>query len=372
MTRLLFFTLALASVFFPSPLEASKRKLVSDTENTEGALIRYFISTPAPPDKVVLMESFVDKYPNHISTTWVLAELQAIYVKAGKFDQAIAAGDKILAVDPDDLAIAQENLRAAEATKDLSKIRQCAKVALHAAKRLRKSQPEDPSFVQQVESYADYTLYSVATSAPSPVQRTEWMEQFAREHPESLYAPRIRPQLFAAYQQAGHHARALQLAEEELKSGANNADMLFYAATRAYEKHDKGKVTVYAKRLLETLPAAPAPQGIPAADWSRNKHLKIGIARWMLGVLASQEQRWPDADLHLRAALPLVGQNKDIHAETLYHLGLVNLKLGEARQDTKRLADAVRFNQLCAAIPGAFQSQAKQNAASIRSQYHLQ
>ena len=72
MTRLLFFTLALASVFFSSPLEASKRKLVSDTEDTEGALIRYFISNQEPPDKAGLMESFVDKYQKHVSATWVL------------------------------------------------------------------------------------------------------------------------------------------------------------------------------------------------------------------------------------------------------------------------------------------------------------
>ena len=56
MTRLLFFSLALTSVFVSSPLEASKRKLVSDTDNTEGALIRYFISVQPPPDKAGLME----------------------------------------------------------------------------------------------------------------------------------------------------------------------------------------------------------------------------------------------------------------------------------------------------------------------------
>jgi tetratricopeptide (TPR) repeat protein len=182
----------------------------------------------------------------------------------------------------------------------------------------------------------------------------------------------LRPQLFAAWQQSGNYARALQMAEEDFRSGANNDDMLLYAATKAYEKADKGKVALYAKRLLDTLPAKPAPNGMAESEWTRGKQLKLGIAHWMLGVMASREQRWPDADLHLRAALPLVGLNKDIHAETLYHLGLVNFKLGEAKSDTRRLTDAVRFNQQCATIPGTFQLQAKQNAASIRSQFHLQ
>ena len=371
MTRHLFLTVALASVFLAVPLEASKRTLVSDTDNTEGALIRYFISVPEPPDKVVLMESFVEKYPTHVSTTWVLAELQSIYIRAGKYPQAIAAGEKILASDPDDLAIAQENLRAAEAAKDPAKIRQCAKVALATAVRLKKTPQEDPAFVSQVETYADYTLYKLAAGAAAG-ERARWLEEFARERPDSPYAQRVRPELFAIFQQEGQHARAMQIAEEEMKRGTQTPDMLLFAATKAYEKHDKGKVTLYAKRLIETLPAAPVPPGVAEADWNRGKQLKIGICRWMLGVIASQEQRWPDADLHLRAALPLVAQNKDIHAETLYHLGIVNLKLGEAKQDAKRLADAVRFNQLCGGISSTFQMQAKQNAASIRSQYHLQ
>ena len=316
------------------------------------------------------MESFVDKYPTHVSATWVLAELQAIYLRDGKFAQAIAAGDRILAVDPDDIAIAQENLRAAEAAKDPVRIRQSARVALATAVRLKKAPQEDPAFLTQVETYADYTLYNLAASAHA-AERAQRLEEFASERPGSPYARNIRPELFALYQQQGLHARALQIAEEEMRRGAQTPDMLFYAATRAYEKQDKAKATLYAKRLLETLPATPAPQGTSEADWLRAKQLKTGLARWMLGVIASQEQRWLDADIHLRAALPLVSQNKDVHAETLYHLGLVNFKLGESKQDTKRLADSVRFNQLCAGIASTFQSQAKQNAASIRSQFHL-
>jgi tetratricopeptide (TPR) repeat protein len=268
MTRLLFFSLALTSVFFSSPLEASKRKLVSDTDNTEGALIRYFISVPPPPDKAGLMESFATQYPQHVSTTWVLGELQALYIQAGKFDQAIAAGDRILAVDPDDLVIAQENLRAAEATKDPAKIRRAANVALTAAARLHASPQEDASFVKQVATYAEYTLYNVASNATPTARRTEWLEEFAREHPRSPYTPRIRPDLFAAYQHAGHHTRALQLAEEDLRAGTNNADMLLYAATRAYEKRDKTK-----GHPLRQTPPGDAPSRPGAAG---NRRCRLG------------------------------------------------------------------------------------------------
>lgn len=383
MNRLFCLVLALAPFFLALPADAHKRKFSADGEDTQSALLRYLVDEPSPVKKATLLDDFATKYPKHISATWALAELQQIYAKANDFDRAIATGDRILTLDPDDLGIAQENLKIAETAKDPVRIRRAAAVALTIARRLQSApKPSTPDeiaawassadFGKQMETYCDYTFYTLALQTQNPQERIQRMEEFARQSPQSAYAGTLRPQLFAAFQQAGHHARALHLAEEEYRSGGNNEDMLVYAATKAYEKQDRATVTLYAKRVLETLPSKALPPGMKDTEWTRSKQLKLGIAHWMLGVLASKEQRWPDADLHLRAALPLVAQNRDIHAETLYHLGLANFKLGEAKSDTKRLTDAVKFNLLCGGITSTFQQQAKQNAASIRSQFHLQ
>jgi tetratricopeptide (TPR) repeat protein len=383
MIRLFRFFLALAPLLTLHAAEGAKRRFAGDAPTTEGALLRYLAIEVNPKTKIVLMEDFVAHYPAHISTTWVLSELQDSYARAGNREKAIAAGEKILVADPNDIAIAHRNLELAEAAKDPESVRKWAIVASDIARRLMSSPKpagaeevvlwqSSIDFSKQVEATCEYTLYTLAAQAQTPEQRIALMDLLATRSPQSPYNAVLRSQLFVAWQQAGNHARALQMAEADYRSGVNNDDMLLYAATKAYEKSDTAKVAAYAKRLVETLPTKPTPNGMSEAEWTRNKQVKLGIARWMLGVIASKEQRWPDADLHLRAALPFVGQNKDIHAETLYHLGLANFKLGEAKSDTRRLADAVRFNQLCGAIPGTFQIQAKQNAASIRSQFHLQ
>jgi tetratricopeptide (TPR) repeat protein len=147
--------------------------------------------------------------------------------------------------------------------------------------------------------------------------------------------------------------------------------MLLYAASKYYEKKDKGKVIEYGKRLLDTLPAKPAPQGVSEEDWNRNKTIRLGVAHWMLGVTASGDQRWADADLHLRAALPLVKDNKDLMAESLFHLGLANFKIGDPKKDKTRILEALKFNQQCAAMASPFQAQARKNVAAIKSQYHI-
>jgi hypothetical protein len=89
-------------------------------------------------------------------------------------------------------------------------------------------------------------------------------------------------------------------------------------------------------------------------------------------MIASGEQRWPDADIHLRAALPNIGHNKGMAADALYHLGVANHRIGDARNDRNRILDSIRFNQQCASLAGNFQAQAKENVVSLRSQYHLQ
>lgn len=375
-------TFAAFFLFLAPAADGAKRKLPTNLETEEGAYLKHLMDEPDPGKKTSLMEDFAAKHPTHEATPWLWGELQGFYLRNGKNAEAIVLGEKILAGDPDDLVIANNNLKAAEAAKNAALIGKWAIATSDTARRIAASpKPADEEeeatwkasadYAKQVDDYCDYALYALASQETQPGKRAEWGEVLAKRSPGSKYTAMMRPQLFLAYQQAGNHARALSIAEAELKVNAKNDDMLIYAASQAYERKDLPKVTTYAKQLLAILPSKPAPDGVSEADWTRNKNTKAGVAEWMLGVIASNEQRWTDADVHLRAALPNVGQNPDLQAETLFHLGLANYKMGEAKKDTKRILEALKFNQQCAAIPSAFQAQAKKNVAAIRSQYHI-
>lgn len=353
--------------------EGAKRKLPTDLESPEGVLLKAAMDEADAGKKVGLLEEFAAKHPSHESATWVWGEVQTAYLAANEFDKAIAAGEKVLAGDPDDIAAANANLKAAEGKKDPALIQKWAVTTSDAARRLMKSaDAAEAKYAKGVDAYCDYALYSLAMAATAPAARAGIGELLVKRSPESQYAAPLRPVLFVAHQQAGNHARAVEIADEEFRAGRANDDMLVFAASKAYEQKDKAKVTAYAGKLLEILPAQAAPQGVAEADWTKNKNLKLGLAYWMLGVQASGEQKWAEADKQLRAALPLVKDNKDLAAETLFHLGLANYKLGEPKTDKTRILDALRFNQQCAAIPSNFQAQAKKNVAAIRSQYRIQ
>jgi hypothetical protein len=376
-------TIALLLLALPVHAQSGKRKLTVNAETPEGALLQQAGQEADAAKKLQLLEEFAEKYPQHESATWALGEIQAAALKANDFDKAIAAGDKILAADPDDVAVAESNLRAAEGKKDAAALRKYAAATAAAAARLTASpKPADEeaaeawsrnvSYSKTAATYAEYALSAAALSAADPDTRIAMSEALEKLNPKSQYMAPLFAPLMAAYQQKGNNARALQVAEIGLAADPNNDDMLLFAASQYYEgMKDKAKVTSYAKRLVATLPAKTAPQGIDPDAWAKNRDFKLGIAQWMLGVMASNESRWADADSHLRAALPLIKDNKDLAAETLFHLGLANYKIGDPKQDKNRILEALRFNQECANIPGRFQAQARKNVAAIRSQYHI-
>jgi len=365
-----------------SGLEAAKRHLNVNTETPEGIKLKALTDEEDAAKKLALMEQFVAEHPKNDSTTWVLGEMQTMYLAKNEFDKAIAAGEKVLAEDPEDIAIAHSGLKAAEGKKDAALIKKWAMATSATAKRAAAApKPADAeeaeawtaavAYAKQNDAYSEYALYVAALQSTSPATRIDLGETLEKQNPASQYVGMLRPYLANSYQQAGNAAKALETAELALQTDPENDDMLLYAASKYYEAKNPAKWTPYAKKLAETLPAKPAPQGVAEAAWNQNKSLKIGVANWMLGVAASNEQRWADADTYLRVALPNVQADKGLTAETLFHLALANYRIGDPKKDRKRIDEALKFNNQCAAIASPFQAQARKNIAVIKTAYKI-
>jgi tetratricopeptide (TPR) repeat protein len=359
----------------------AKRKLNVNTETPEGAKLKHLGDEADAAKKLALMEAFVKEHPSHDSTSWVYGEMQTAYLAANAFDKSLAAGEKVLADDADDVAAAHTCLKAAEGKKDAALIKKYAGITSAAARKAAAvAKPADADdvaawtqavdYAKQVDTYTEYSLYANAVQASSPDARIELGEALMAQNPNSQYVGMIRPQIFLAYQQKGNTAKAVEAAESGIKADPANDDMLLYLASKAYETKNTAKAVEYAKKIAEVLPGKPVPQGMAEADWNKNKSIKLGVAQWMLGVIASNEQKWADADTYLRAALPNVAGGS-LAAETLFHLALANYRIGDPKKDRKRIDEALKYNQQCAAIASPFQAQARKNIAAIKSAYRI-
>jgi tetratricopeptide (TPR) repeat protein len=146
-----------------------------------------------------------------------------------------------------------------------------------------------------------------------------------------------------------------------LATDQSDEDMLLVVAD-SYLRNNKNpdKVLAYSTKMVEVMTAKPKPEGVSDADWDKRKTLVIGLGHYMSGKIYMNQQKFPQADKELRDALPLIGNNKDLKAETTFLLGFANYRM-------KKIPDAIKYNQMCAEISSPYQAQAQKNIQAMRA-----
>lgn len=350
-----------------------------DAEKPDGKLMQQIMQESDAAKKNTLMEQYATEFPKLPHTGWVLGQIQEHYAKANQPDQVIAFGDKLLALDPEDVESANQALKAAEAKKDAALVKKYSDLAAKNARKMAAApQPKEADEVAawkaQVEyakhaaQYADYAAFKMAVESRDPKVTIELAESLVQRDPAAEYALKARDPLFLAYRQAGANDKAVALAEKVLATEQTNEDMLLVVAdSYIQQKKEPEKVHAYTAKIVEIMGAKAKPEGVADADWNARKNTITGVAYYMSGRLYSDGSRHAQADQQLRKALPLVESNADMKAETLFRLGLANYNM--AKGSPERAQDSATFFRQCAAIKSPFQARAATNLKNIMAEY---
>jgi tetratricopeptide (TPR) repeat protein len=325
------------------------------------------------------MIQFGDEFPKDDNLPWVLEQLQPAYAEAGMFDKAIAVGDRLLALDPADVDAANQNLKAAEQTKDAETIHKYAKQAWAAAELAAKgSKPagmtqadwdKQADFCRSVKTYAEYAVFALAPKDNND-RREEVLKWVEELNPQSTYlAGAKQPPGNTLTASAASSAEAVKQAQQAISTDPNNVDALATLSEAANEANDFPHVLEYTARLLELL-NGPRPQEMSEADWKLRKDRYTVPALWLNGITNSLRNNFSQADRALRAVLPYIRGNPQLLSTGLYHLGYVNYQLAE-KGEPNRVFEALKFNQECAQIKSNYQEQAIKNIAAIKSEFNI-
>ncbi len=378
-------TLLLALLLVPSPAPSQKRDFVINTETPEGQLLQQIGLEEDPAQKVLMLEQFAQQYPNHEAIGWVLSQLPPAYAKLGQPDKSLAACEKMLAKTPRNAPGAHACLKTAEETKDPDLVKkfavlthEAAKLTLEAPKPKFEYEDEEEAwkqsidFAKQVGNYAEWSMFNTALQTADPAKKVELLEALKQRNPKSQYVDQLTPQAFLAYRQAGQIDKAVALAEGAVADNKANEDMLLVLADYySNQKKDSAKALEYSQKLVEYLEGKAAPEGVSAEDWEKKKSLSLGMGYWIMGATYSTQKKFGDADRTLRKALPHLGNNQQLLAGALFHLGVANFQMGSASGNEKQILDAFNFTKQCAAISSPYQAQARKNLAAIQSQYRI-
>ncbi|HZR29871.1 MAG TPA: hypothetical protein VFA71_13920 [Terriglobales bacterium] len=365
---------ALAAAQHPAPKP--------DATTEEGRLLQQIADESDAANRRALLEQFVASYPNHPATAWAYEQLMDAYRSANDPDKLLAAGERILALDPGDFTTAQSCLNAAlQMKKDPDLVLKWTETLSSAVDQVVHSpKPDDESEAQawetrvnnarQAESYSESMLFEAAQQTDDPYKKIELGEALALHNPESEYKLPMAELLFKAYLKTGDTEKALAVGKETLAQSPIDVEMLLNLASLYRSKQQPEKALALAKQAIQLADVQETPEGMTDASWEPRREELRSFGEYTEGVIYATMGKWTDADVQLRACLPGIAAPES-KAEVLYYLGLANYRLAEKGQ-AQRAPDALLFSTQAADIPSHFQELARKNASAIRSKFQIQ
>lgn len=371
--------IAIAFMLCAAAAAQSRHKLVINAQTPEGSLLQQIGQESDPAKKRALIEEFLSKYPKHEGVSWAEGQAQETYLKANEYDRAITAGEHVLAADPGDLDAAYNNLKAAEGKKDADLIGKWSAQTSEIARKIAgstKDTEEDAKqridYAKQVDTYTEYALYAAALQQTDPRKIILLGTALEQRNPNGQYLQKVAATYLNAVRQVEGNDKAGLAAERIAAHEAPSEDALLMAADHAMRtKAPPDKVIGYATKLIDTLTNKPKAEGMSDSDWEKKKTTMLGLANWMAGMSYGAQNKLPQADKSLRAALPYIKGNEQLLGPALFQLGLVDYKMGTGGKSRAMLQDALKFNEQCAAVRGPMQAQAAKNIRVIRTELGL-
>ncbi|MBV9035820.1 MAG: hypothetical protein JO182_15125 [Acidobacteriaceae bacterium] len=342
-----------------------------DPNTPDGSLVASIQKETDPGQKQALLEDFVGKFPSSHLAGWAWGQLQAAYLQAQRYEKAIGAGEKSLAVDPDAIEVAYNNLKAAEAMNDAEAVMKwSAETSRAARKQLAGSQQGavDQSrvdYAKQVDTYTEYSVYAMSAKTTEPAKIISLTESLEQRNPHSAYLSKGYGRYLNALRQSGQSEKAGTAAQHELERDPSNEDALVVAADYSMHNKQYDQALEYSKKLAEVIQSKAKPEEINEADWDKKKQTLLPMAYWIEGTSHNAQSQFADADKVLRNALPLVQNDDRLQGMVLFQLGVANFQLGKASKNTAMMRQALKFSQRSAALKSPVQADAQNNVKAI-------
>jgi hypothetical protein len=216
--------------------------------------------------------------------------------------------------------------------------------------------------------YAEYALFAAALDSPAPVL-IDLVSTLETANPRSQYLDRAWGPYLVALSQTGAAAKVPAVAEKALANFPENEDLLLVLADNAVTKKQPDRALTYSNRLVASLvKRSKAPEGVPAAQWERKRNAGLGRGYWISGVIYGERGSHVNCDKNLRAALPLIQENKPMLGPALFYLGMADYNLGKMTLDKAKILEAAKFSQQSALIESPYTEQARHNALVMKQE----
>jgi tetratricopeptide (TPR) repeat protein len=258
--------------------------------------------------------------------------------------------------EPADLDSSYESLKAAVEKKDAAGVKKYSTQASEIARKVIAGGDKDRiEHAKEIQKYADYALSATALTSTDSKTVMDLVETLEQQDPKSEYLTQVLSKYSAAARQAGHPEKAVAMAEKVAKSDPSNTEALLVVAEANLAKRP-AVASDYASRAVAIL------------SKKKGDEASLGRANYDAGLAFGAQEKWPQTNQSLQAALPTLKGNQQAMGYALFYLGMANYRLGTITLNKAQMKQALNYFEQCAAIPGPMQAQASQNVSAIRQQ----
>ncbi len=369
---------------------AQEKDFVPPAVTPEGQFLELIDLEADPQKQLMLMDLFIKQFPAYNAMAAVYSEMQANCVKLNQFDRALELGQKLLAIDQDDVEALKLNLEASRGKQDQALIKKwgdrLAQLnqgettgAITTSSTINlpftdgpggaagaAETPGAPGAVSRmVKARMEAALFNKAVEETNATVRLDTLDQFVKQFPQSAHLSKVGYLRYLAYRQLGDNKKAFTVAEQIVVRDRTREDLLYFVAETYFsQKRELANVLAYAAAMLDLMNAKSKPENLSDAEWAKQKETITLQSRYMMGTTHIYQEQFSLADKNLRLALGAGAMSEAMRSSILTSLGWANYKI-------KNIPDAIKFYEQCAAIPGPLQTAAAQSLASIKNEYGL-
>jgi Tetratricopeptide repeat len=354
--RLLMLLLAFAVI--PAQAQFGKSIIVEAGTPQDKALSAIYAASD-PVQKIALLDKFAAQYGK--GDMAILADELYVdaYLAQKNYAAAYEHGDRVLALDPNNITTAVELARAAQEQGNmerefaygervgaiLNRVKAEPPPAGTAAADWQMKKADALAKVQADVEYTEQLLYSTAANLQDPSRKAAMLQRFLAAFPDSRYASNAELMVAQTYQQTGETAKMLDFAHMRIEQNPNDISMhLLLADYLSQSGKELPQAEASAKKVLELLPAAKKPEGVADADWQKEVSVEKGLAYSALGQVYVTEGRNSAAIEAFQQAAPLLESNSLNYARNQYRLGYTLAKMRRFAEARKALDQAAALD----------------------------
>src|SRR5258706_5822477 len=293
---LLFLVYTACAIYPTSAQQIGKFVPIAANSDADRALTEINAATD-PAQKLALIDKFAaiaqgdmvivvdDQYVNY-------------YIAAKNYDKAFEYGDKLFALDADNLSNAVNMVRAAQGKGDVNKMFSYGEKTAQILQRFKeKPAPEgtkqeawDNQKAQTLQDvhesvvYVEQLVFDGAYRTADAGKRAAFLVRFAQLFPASPFANQALGVAAAPYRETQNTGKMREGAHGKPPKEPDNLGMLLLLAD--YYSETGGKLDTaesYAKKSVSLLETAKKPEGVPDEQWKHQSGLEKGLAVSELG-----------------------------------------------------------------------------------------